>query len=78
VQKSTGTVNILKFIYVSFSVHKRSYRPFFIFKNFLLQKVGTKFYIEQDPNPDPFFSKVGSGPKSSGSTTLVPVPNSAV
>jgi hypothetical protein len=24
----------------------------FLSKNFLLQKIGTKFYIEQDPDPD--------------------------
>jgi hypothetical protein len=58
-----------------------SFRPF-LSQNFLIHRVGTKFYMEQDPNPDPnffqewdsvFFSNVGSGsgPKASGSATLV-------
>jgi hypothetical protein len=39
---------------LSFQVMNKPYRPLGS-KNFLLQKVGTKFYIEQDADPDPHF-----------------------
>jgi hypothetical protein len=62
----------------TFQFIKKSWRPF-LSKNVLLQKIGAKFYIEQDQDPHffqgsdtVFFPKVGSGsgPKSSGSATL--------
>jgi hypothetical protein len=62
-----------------FITENKSYRPY-LSLNFLLQKVVTKFYGKQDPDPhffqgsDPVlvFSKVesGSGQKSSGSAAL--------
>jgi hypothetical protein len=70
---------------LTFQLIIKSYRPIFS-KIFLLLKVGTKFYIEQDPDPNfsrgriRFFSKIvsgsglkssGSGPKSFGFATLV-------
>jgi hypothetical protein len=45
---------------LTFQYIKKSCRPF-LSKNFLLQKVGTKLYTEQDPDPDPNFFQ-GSDP----------------
>jgi hypothetical protein len=42
---------------LTFQFINKSYRPF-LSKTFLLQKVGTKFYIEQDPDLHFFWSQI--------------------
>jgi hypothetical protein len=39
---------------LSFQFINKSYRKF-LNKNFLLQKAGTKIYLEQEQDPDPHF-----------------------
>jgi hypothetical protein len=50
---------------LTFQFKNKSYRPF-LRENFLLQKVCTKFYIEQDLDPDPHFSQGSDWARCSG------------
>jgi hypothetical protein len=61
-------VKKFKYIYANFSVHK-----LVLWAIFEQKFIFTKFYIEQDLDPDPFFSEVGSGSASklSGSAALI-------
>jgi hypothetical protein len=55
-----GIVMNLNTSMLTFQSINKSYRPF-LSNNFLKQKVRTKLYIVQVPDPDLFFSGIGSG-----------------